>query len=140
LYGCYAEENQADWELLDKQLTVLKRQGVIEIWHNHEILPGYDRFCECRKRLDAADIVLLLMSHHFFPSDLCWELMDQAMESHQAGTKRVIPVLLSPVDYTGIPIYRLQWLPGGKPISLWHNRDEACEKVVKGIRKIVEEL
>jgi hypothetical protein len=92
--------------------------------------------------LDAADIVLLLISHYFFESDLCWELMCQAMIRHDGGTLRVIPILLSLVDYEGSPVDGLSMLPNGRPIKhkQWASRQAAYVDVVQGIRRIIREM
>src|SRR5262249_19903947 len=67
--------------------------------------------------------------------------MQHAMERHEAGVVRIIPILLRPVDWQSAPFGKLQALPrDGKPISLWRNRDAAFSNIVDGIRQVVKEL
>src|SRR5262249_52952083 len=67
--------------------------------------------------------------------------MKRAMERHQAGEARVIPVILRPTDWEGTPFKQLQALPtNAKPVSRWSDWDEALLVVAKEIRKVVEEL
>lgn len=67
--------------------------------------------------------------------------MKKALELHQTGRVRVLPILLRPVDWQGAPFATLQMLPtGAKPIIQWKNQDEALEDVAKGIRNIVNSL
>ncbi len=69
--------------------------------------------------------------------------MTRALERHETGTARVIPVILRPVYWKGAPFSKLQALPtGAKPITGrgWHNLDEAFADVAQGIHKAVEEL
>ena len=69
--------------------------------------------------------------------------MKRAMERHNRGEARVIPIILRPVSWQGAPFGKLQALPtDAKPIALpsWHNLDRAYLDIIVGIRKVVEEL
>jgi len=67
--------------------------------------------------------------------------MKRALERHQAGNARVIPIILRPTDWRGEPFGKLQVLPrNGKPLSKWPNRDLAFFDIVTGIQQAVEEL
>ena len=67
--------------------------------------------------------------------------MKRAMERHEQGTARVIPIILSPTIWHDTPFGKLQVLPrGGKSVIRWANRDEAFTDIVKGIREVVLEL
>ncbi|MBV9708200.1 MAG: WD40 repeat domain-containing protein [Chloroflexi bacterium] len=68
--------------------------------------------------------------------------MKRALERHARGEARVIPVIVRHIDWQGV-LGTLQALPkDATPISdrYWHTLDEAFFNVVKGIRKVVEEL
>jgi hypothetical protein len=134
LYCCYAERNRREWDQLHAHLSHLVNLRVIEIRHNHD----YNLLHERHNHLDTADIVLLLISHYFFASKPCWDLMCQAMKRHDAGILHVVPVWLSLVDYLGTPIEKLQMLPREEPIKRWRDRAEAYVDVVRGIRRIIE--
>src|SRR5205807_851716 len=99
---------------------------------------------EIDTNLNEADIILLLVSPDFIHSDYCYSIeMTRALERHENGTARVIPIILRPCDYIGAPFSKLQALPtDAVPITdrKWRNRDEAFFNVVQGIRKIVGEL
>src|SRR5262249_45089243 len=66
----------------------------------------------------------------------------RAMERHEAGTARVIPVILRPVDaWHTAPFGKLQALPEkGKAVTTWKNRDEAYADIARGIRQAVMSL
>ena len=67
--------------------------------------------------------------------------MTRALQRHQTGTARVIPIILRPVDWEKAPFSELKALPtDGKPITGrgWHNTDEAFTDVARGIREAVE--
>src|SRR5262245_7019360 len=73
-------------------------------------------------------------------SDYCYDVeMSRAMERHQSGAARVVPVIARSVDLEGAPFATIQALPkDAKPVTSWPNRDEAWTDVAKGIRKLAE--
>lgn len=139
LFYSYSQEDVEFRDELEKHLTLLQRQGVIDSWHDQRILPGHERDKQIAFNLDSAAIILLLVSADFLASDYCYKhQMKRALELHEASTARVIPVILRPVDWSGAPFGYLQALPrDGQPVSLWPNRDEAWCDVVRGIRQVL---
>ncbi len=87
-------------------------------------------------------IILLLVSQDFLASDYCYEKeMKRALERHEAGEARVIPIILRPTHLEVTPFSKLQALPTeAKPITLWPDRDEAFVDVVRGIQKVIDRL
>jgi hypothetical protein len=88
------------------------------------------------EELERADIILLLVSPDFLASDYCYDIeMTRAIERHQAGEARVVPVVLRPCDWHDAPFGKLNAAPkDGKPISTWPDLDEALLDVVKAIK------
>jgi hypothetical protein len=67
--------------------------------------------------------------------------MTRALERHEAGEARVIPVILRACLWDGAPFCKLQALPkDARPITSWSNLDEAFFDVAKGIRAAIQEL
>ena len=123
-------------------MSILKRNGVISGWHDRKITGGREWQGEIDEHLNSAQIILLLVSPDFLASDYCWDVeVKRAMERHEAGEARVIPVILRAVDFRGAPFHKVQGFPEDqKPITSWPNRDEAFQDVATGIRKVVGEL
>lgn len=94
------------------------------------------------EHLESADIVLLFISVDFVSSEYCWgKEMTRALERHNTGEARVIPIIVRPVDWTGAPFASLQALPkDGKPVVLWPNKEVAWVDVAKGIKQAAEAL
>jgi hypothetical protein len=111
---------------------------MIEIRHHHDVPAGHNPLDERHNHLDTADIVLLLISHYFFASDSCWEMMCQAMTRHDTKTLRVVPIYVSSVYINGLPIGMLQMLPRGRPIKQWPDRDAAYRDVVQSVHQIIQ--
>lgn len=122
------------------QLSPLKWKGWIKPWQDWDIEPGTEWDDEIMERLETAGIILLLVSPGFIASEYCFgKELKRAMERHELGSARVIPVIMKPCDWDGLPFSKLQGLPkGGKPVNTWDNQDEALLSVAKGVRQAVE--
>jgi hypothetical protein len=142
IFVSYAREDGLLRDELAKHLSQLKHEGLIKEWSDRQIVPGTNRQSEIDKKLNTADIILLLVSADFMVSDYCYSIeMKRAMQRYQAGEARVIPILLREVDWSGAPFSNLQVLPTGAcPVTQWPTPDAAFTDIAKGIRKVVEEL
>jgi len=141
IFFCYAREDEHLRKELEKQLKVLKHQQLIDMWYDREINAGAEWEREIDQHLNAAQIILLLISPDFMDSDYCYGTeMKRAMARHEQGETQVIPILLRSVHWKGAPFAKLQLLPDeGRPIvSLgWHSLDEAFFAVAEVIRERV---
>ena len=142
IFYSYAHEDEALRNELNKHLSVLKQQGLITDWYDRNISAGTKWEQEIDIHLNTAHIILLLVSPDFLASHYCSSVeMKRAMERHEAGEARVIPIILREVDWKGAPFDKLQVLPtNGKPVKSGRNCDKAFLDVAQGIRKAVEEL
>jgi hypothetical protein len=140
LFFSYSHADEDLRDQLEKQLSMLIRQGVIEPWHDRRITAGDDFAGAIDSNLEDADIVLLLVSADFLASAYCYDReMARALERHEEGSARVIPVILRPCDWTSAPFGKLQALPkNATAVTRWPDRDEALLDVVQGIRKAAE--
>ena len=95
LFISYSHKDDALREQLDTHLSLLKRQGVIEAWHDRRIGAGQEWAGAIDEHLNSAASILLLVSADFLASDYCYDLeMKRALERHDAGDAWVIPVIL----------------------------------------------
>ena len=138
----YSHEDDDLRASLDKHLAPLVRTGTIAPWHDHKIAPGQEWEKEISTALEASDLVLLLISPSFFASDYCYEReMARAIERHDAGSARVVPIIIKPCLWKGAPFAKLQALPRkGRAVTRWRNRDEAWENVAEGLERAMDEL
>jgi len=142
VFFSYAHEDEALRDELETHLKLLQRQRVIASWHDRKIRPGGEWDHEIDRQLDAARIILLLVSADFLASDYCWEKeVTRAIERHEDGEARVVPVMLRSCDWKGSPFSKLQGLPEDmKPVNTWDDRDSAWTSVAKGIRSMAEAM
>lgn len=142
IFFSYAHADEPYRVELEKHLSALRRQGLVESWHDRMISPGSEWNSEIDSHIDSAHVVLLLVSSDFIASEYCFHKeMERALKRHQAGEARVIPIILRPVDWSTMPFGRLQALPkDAKAISLWKNQDEALLSVSSGIRDAIKHI
>ncbi len=141
LFFSYARQDKGLRDKLEEHLSNLKYRGLISTWHIREIGAGEDWQQQVDIHLESAHIILLLISSSFMASQYCYSTeMTRAMERHQQGKARVIPVLLRPVLFSGAPFAMLKMLPtNGKPVANWRNRDSAFVDIALGIERVVRE-
>ncbi len=142
IFYAYAREDESLRNELATHLAMMKRQGLIRDWHDRKIGPGKEWKGEIETRLDTAQIILPLISPDFIASDYCYDVeMARAMERHEAGEARVVPIILRPCDWKNAPFSRLQALPtDAKPVTRWSDKDEAFLSVAEGIRMVLDEF
>jgi hypothetical protein len=136
VFFSYSHADEALRDQLEKQLSLLKRQGIVEVWHDRRIGAGQDFGLEIDRHVETDDIILLLVSSDFLDSDYCYDKeMIRAMERHDAGEATVIPVILRACDWHGTPFGKLNASPpDGRPVTQYPDRDQALLEVAKAVR------
>jgi hypothetical protein len=139
VFVSYAHEDASLERELVKHLEPLRRQEIIDVWHDRELKGGDEWDKEISKTLEKADIILLLISVDFMNSVYCYENeLEIALERHAAGTARVIPIILRDCMWKQSLFSNLQALPeNGKAISTFPNIDTALSSVAESVRDVV---
>lgn len=142
VFFSYAHADEILRDQLEKQLALLKRQGVIETWHDRRIGAGAEFAQEIDEHVNSDDIILLLVSPDFLDSDYCYEReMIRALERHDAGEAIVIPVILRPCEWQHAPFGKLNAVPpDGRPVTKFADRDDAMLEVTKALRSAAEKV
>lgn len=143
LFYSYSNKDERLREKLENHLGVLEKVGVITNWHFRKITAGKDWEGEIDSHLNSADIILLLISPNYLASKYCSDIeMKRAIERHELGEARVVPVILGDVkNWETTPFAKFQVLPEhAKPILKWRNRDDAFKNIADGIAQVVNEL
>lgn len=142
VFMSYSHEDEALRDQLECQLSILKHQGLIEVWHDRRLIPGDNIDLAISKELDDADIILMLLSPDFLNSEYCYGIeAERALQRQQEGSARLISVILRPCDWKNTELSKSLVTPtDGKPITLWPDRDEALLDVSDSIRKSIEKL
>jgi TIR domain len=142
VFYSYAPEDEALREQLDRHLAVMKRRGIIAAWHHRRLGAGREWRGLVHERLEAARVVLLLVSADFLASNYCWDIeMTRALARHDAGEALVIPILLRACAWEDAPFARLRPLPENtSPVTSWPNQDEAWSGIAAAIGAALEAL
>jgi TIR domain len=142
LFFSYSHIDESLRDQLETHLSGLRRQGIISSWHDRRITAGEDFGAAIDGQINTADVILLLVSPDFIASDYCYEReMKRALERHQQGEARVIPIILRPCDWHDLPFGKLLATPkDGKPITMWPNIDQAFLDVVTAIKNALKDL
>lgn len=140
LFYSYSHKDEALRDTLETHLKLLKRQNVIDTWHDRKIMSGTEWGKAIDENLETADIILLLISADFLASDYCWDIeIQRAMQRHEENSAVVIPVSLRPCDTGNAVFMKLQGLPKNfKPVTTWPIQDEAFTDIAQGIRATAE--
>ncbi len=148
IFISYAHADHEWLDLLRQHLGGLRNTGRIEAFDDREIMAGEEWDPEIKRKLEAADIILLIVSRHFLASKYCTTIeLETAIERHQAGSVRIVGILAGPCDWESLFLRELKMLPQDqtklKPWAKWRDEgeeDEAGTQIAKQIRKIVEEI
>ncbi|GCE30608.1 hypothetical protein KDA_60920 [Dictyobacter alpinus] len=144
IFVSYANEDKEIYERLDKHFTTMKRLGIIKLTRFDNALAG--QFSEQRltEYLNAADIVLFLVSPDFIASDSLYENeLKPAIARRDQGLTWVIPILIKPTanweedkNFVGL----LALPRNHKPISAWADRDSALLEVAQEVRNVINKI
>jgi formylglycine-generating enzyme required for sulfatase activity len=142
LFYSYSHKDEDLRLKLQDHLAPLKWSGMIAEWHDRKIEAGKEWEKEIDDHLSSADIILLLVSASFIASPYCWSVeISKALERHERGEARVIPVILRPCQWQRTSFAKLQFTPrDAKPVTAWPDLDTAFDDVVSKIGAVVDEL
>jgi len=142
LFYSYSHKDDSYRVDFEEHLSSLRESKLITDWHDRKISAGMEWAGQIDSNLEKAHIIVFLVSSAFLSSKYCNEVeMACALRRHSEGTARVIPVIVRPVDFEGMPFAKLQAVPkDGLAITLWPNKDEAWTDVAKQIRRVVREI
>jgi hypothetical protein len=152
----YASGDAELLKRLEAHLAILKRRGLISIWHVGLLGAGEDAVEAARKHIEEAQILLFLLSPEFLASDTHDEHVARALERKRSGAT-IVPILLRPSDWgtvgpddTRPEAWRdekmsrfdgLGILPSNEiPVTRWSDQDAAFAEIAKALRLLVERL
>lgn len=142
VFVSYSHRDEEFRNELEAHLAMLKREGLISIWHDRRISAGREVDSSISEELENAQLFLLLVSPYFLASDYCVEReMARALERHKAGDARVIPIIVNPCEWQRAPFGGLRATPtDGRPITKFPNAHDAYQVIVADIRAAIAEL
>ena len=143
LFISYSTDDERFKKELETHLVMLKRDGTIRPWHSQPAgAAGLELKKEISDLIDRSQIILLLISPSFLASDYLYDQeMQHAMERHQSGAARVVPIIIRSANISNTPFKDLLALPRNlQPVDTWHNRDAIWAKIAQEIRDVCNNL
>lgn len=142
VFMSYSHKDEDLRNELETRLAMLKREGIVDVWHDRRIVPGEEIDPAISVALEEAQLILLLVSPDFLASDYCHDKeMRRAMERHEAGEAKVLPVILRHCDWKNALFGKLLVTPkDGKPVKKWADIDEAFQNVTQDIRHAIKAM
>lgn len=139
LFISYSHQDEKYKDQLTTHLSSLKRRGVVKEWHDRKLIPGEEWDKSIKQELLDSDIILLLISADFLASNYCYDIeIIKAMDRHQQGEAKVIPIIVRPCDWKDLPFSKIQGLPqDAKALSTWTDIDEGYLNVIEGIKSAI---
>jgi hypothetical protein len=138
----YSHADRAALERLKAHLSTLRND--IEIWDDRAIIPGQPWAAEIAANIEAADIILLLVSADFFNSEFIrGNEVRRALERNAEGSAVAVPIIIHECLWEIDPLAELQALPErGNAITsgAWRNENEAYVSVARGLLALIERL
>jgi hypothetical protein len=139
----YASKDEDLRRQIGSHLSSLRNERLIREWDHGKHLADAQWEVETGRHWEEAQMILLLVSSDFLISPGYGTLVKRAIERYDAGTVRVVPIILRPVDWQREVFAKLQVLPDNlQPItsSSWPNVDEALLNIAQGLRRVVGQL
>ena len=139
----HADEALKDQFLL--HLAPLKREGLIEVFHDRMLQAGDHLDETIQRELASSDLIILLVSAAFLNSDYCYEEeMRRAFVRHLDGSARVVAVILRPCQWKHVPVGGGRTLSSflsvprdGKAVTSWTDPDAALDDAAAAIRNLL---
>jgi hypothetical protein len=139
IFFSYSQHDRPYLDQLLRHMASLRRLEKVAPWTDSDILPGEEWDDAIKSTLAQADIILLLVSSDFLATDYIWKVeITTAMERHEKGEARVIPIFIRSCDWSGMPFGKLNGLPSkAKPVSSYVDKDQAWVEVIEGIKRVL---
>lgn len=139
IFIMYARKDESFLHQLVKHLAFMEQSDLVQIWHDGLIPAGSIWEQEINENLARSDIIILLVSSHFFASEYGMRIeLAHALSRYQKGEVVLLPIIVRDCLWDRTDIARFQVLPrDAMPINKWVDVDEAWAAVVKEIERIV---
>jgi len=136
----YSHVDERAVERLKTHAAMLERDGLLTSFFDRDILAGGHLDSEIFSELESSDFFLSMVSPDFLASNYCYEReTTRAIELHEEGRIRIIPVLVEDCDWKSSPLAQFKALPkDAKPISNWANENAAYLSVVTSLRDVAQ--
>lgn len=105
IFISYSHLDQEWLDRLLKQLSILRREGILEFWSDKELSPGDRWRAEIEQAIDKATLAILLVSANFLDSSFIMEKELPALLKKLEGGKlrKIMPLIATPCLWKEYP-------------------------------------
>jgi hypothetical protein len=137
IFISYSHKDEQYKDDLIEHLALLKRNKIVDIWHDRKIMPGDEWKDEIDSNLSSAEIIIILVSQSFIASDYCYDVeLKKALEMHENQEAILIPIIVRSCDFGSSVFSHLQALPkDAKAINTWSDKDSVWCDTIKLIKE-----
>ena len=133
----YSHKDVAAKDKLLTCLNVLRSEGLIDVWHENEILAGDKWRDVISSTLTKSDLLLYLVSAASLASENSNKKLAEALKANI----RVVPIILEHCDWLSHQLSNFVALPdNGMPITEWFPESSGWQSVVEGLRKSISRM
>lgn len=129
---------------LETYLSTLRNSGLVKVWHEACILASEETEAEMQQHLGSAGIILPLVTANLLADDRFYhDHLSIALRRHDTGEAKLVPLLYSPCDVIGTPLFELNTFypkPKGRAVSQKPDRKETLTTFAQELRGIVERI
>lgn len=124
-------------------LKGLKHKGIIETWHDRQLVPGEEWDSKIRAELEAADVIIFCVSADFLANDYIQQIeVPKAIDRHDQNEATVIPVFFRRCAWEGHTLGKIQGIPAkGKTVQDYIRDgtvDDIWTEVASAVRNAVQ--
>ncbi len=142
IFISYAHKDEELKSQFETHLSGLKRQKLIDVWTDRQVLIG-DKWDEkIKNKLITSDIVIFLISSDFLASEYINEVeINETILRHKNNEVLIAPIFLRPCDFESSLLSDFQGVPrDAEFITTWKDKDSAFLAVTKELKKIINEF
>lgn len=142
VFCSYAREDESHRSELEEHLAPLRAEKVIDDWYDVRIRPGTRWDGEIASALDAARLVLFLVSPDLLASRYVREVeIPRSLERERKGRCRIVPIVVRETDWLDSPLAGFQALPrDAEAVASQADPGGAYADVVDGLREVCREI
>lgn len=139
LFYSYSHSDEEIRKEMEISLSLLKKNGLLEEWHDRKIVVGEKWSAKIRKELESSDIVVFIVTPNFLSSEACIEEWNIAKSLPKINLATIIARDCPWSDFDEMSNFQV--LPKhGKAISLWESRDTAWKDIYNGFKDLIEKV
>jgi hypothetical protein len=140
IFISYSKSDYKYLQQLKNHLSALKREGVIDVWTDNELVPGAHWDAKIKDEISSADVVLFLVSSDFLACDYIWEEeIPLALKKEDKNDNSCVPIIVRACDWESTVLGKFNTAPAKAIVlSTAPDIDTAWKEAVVELKKILK--